>query len=37
LIPGVFNTYAGDVRTHAQVVSLSLHAQLWPDVVTAKY
>jgi long-chain fatty acid transport protein len=31
LIPGVFNTYAGDVKTHAQVVSLSLRKELWPD------
>jgi outer membrane immunogenic protein len=36
LIPGVFNTYAGDVKTHVQIASVSLRKELLPDVVTAK-
>jgi long-chain fatty acid transport protein len=37
LIPGVFNTYAGDVKTHVQIVSLALRKELFPDVVVTKY
>jgi len=37
LIPGVFNTYAGDVKTHVQIVSLALRKELLPDVVVTKY
>jgi long-subunit fatty acid transport protein len=37
LIPGVFNTYAADVKTHVQIVSLALRKELLPDVVVTKY
>jgi long-chain fatty acid transport protein len=37
LIPGVFNTWAGDVRTHVQVVSLGLRKEFLPDVLVTKY
>jgi long-chain fatty acid transport protein len=37
LIPGVFNTYAGDVTTHKQVVSLALRKEFVPDVIVTKY
>jgi long-chain fatty acid transport protein len=36
LIPGVFNSYGADVRTHVQIASVSLRKELLPDVVTAK-
>ena len=36
LIPGVFNTYAGDVKTHVGIASVSLRKEILPDVVTAK-
>jgi long-chain fatty acid transport protein len=32
LIPGVFNTWVGDVHTHVQVVSLSLRKEFLPDL-----
>jgi long-chain fatty acid transport protein len=37
LIPGVFNTYVGDVKTHAQIVSVALRKEFLPDVVVTKY
>jgi len=36
-IPGVFNTYGADVRTHVQVVSVALRKELLPDVIVTKY
>jgi long-chain fatty acid transport protein len=36
LIPGVFNSYGADVKTHVQIASVSLRKEILPDVVTAK-
>ena len=37
LIPGVFNTYVGNVQTHVQVVSLAIRKEFLPDVLVTKY
>jgi long-chain fatty acid transport protein len=37
LIPGVFNSYGADVRTHVQVVSLAIRKEFLPDVLVTKY
>jgi long-chain fatty acid transport protein len=38
LIPGVFNTYVGDVKTHVQIFSLAFRKELYaPDVLVTKY
>jgi hypothetical protein len=38
LIPGVFNTYVGDVKTHVQVVSLGIRKEFLPDApLVTKY
>jgi long-chain fatty acid transport protein len=37
LIPGVFNSYFGDVHTHVQIASVALRKELVPDVLVTKY